>query len=81
MVFSGPFVRSSYMADMVNEHATANPVLLNYALALLSGILLFLVHPRFNLAFLAPVAIAPLFTRCLANGSRSIDFSSATLQA
>jgi lipoic acid synthetase len=24
MVFSGPFVRSSYMADMVNEHATAN---------------------------------------------------------
>jgi lipoyl synthase len=25
MVFSGPFVRSSYMADMVNEHATANP--------------------------------------------------------
>jgi apolipoprotein N-acyltransferase len=35
-------------------------VLLNYALALLSGILLFLVHPRFDLAFLAPVAIAPL---------------------
>jgi lipoyl synthase len=25
MVFSGPFVRSSYMADMVNEHATTNP--------------------------------------------------------
>jgi lipoic acid synthetase len=25
MVFSGPFVRSSYMADMVNEHATLNP--------------------------------------------------------
>ena len=25
MVFSGPFVRSSYMADMVSEHATANP--------------------------------------------------------
>jgi lipoyl synthase len=24
MVFSGPFVRSSYMADMVNEHATSN---------------------------------------------------------
>jgi lipoyl synthase len=24
MVFSGPFVRSSYMADMVDEHATAN---------------------------------------------------------
>jgi apolipoprotein N-acyltransferase len=35
-------------------------VLLNYALALLSGVLLFLIHPRFNLAFLAPVAIAPL---------------------
>jgi apolipoprotein N-acyltransferase len=35
-------------------------VLLNYALALLSGVLLFLVHPRFDLAFLAPVAIAPL---------------------
>jgi lipoic acid synthetase len=25
MVFSGPLVRSSYMADMVSEHATANP--------------------------------------------------------
>ena len=25
MVFSGPFVRSSYMADMVNEQATATP--------------------------------------------------------
>jgi lipoic acid synthetase len=25
MVFSGPFVRSSYMADMVNEHATSKP--------------------------------------------------------
>lgn len=24
MVFSGPFVRSSYMADMVSEHATSN---------------------------------------------------------
>lgn len=35
-------------------------MLLNYALALLSGVLLFLVHPRFSLAFLAPVAIAPL---------------------
>jgi len=35
-------------------------VLLNYLLALLSGALLFLVHPRFNLWFLAPVAIAPL---------------------
>jgi apolipoprotein N-acyltransferase len=35
-------------------------VLLNYALALLSGVLLFVIHPRFNLAFLAPVAIAPL---------------------
>ena len=35
-------------------------MLLNYALALLSGVLLFLIHPRFNLAFLAPVAIAPL---------------------
>jgi apolipoprotein N-acyltransferase len=35
-------------------------VLLNYALALLSGVLLFLVHPRWDLAFLAPVAIAPL---------------------
>lgn len=35
-------------------------MLLNYALALLSGVLLFLVHPRFDLTFLAPVAIAPL---------------------
>lgn len=35
-------------------------MLLNYGLALLSGVLLFLIHPRFNLAFLAPAAIAPL---------------------
>jgi apolipoprotein N-acyltransferase len=35
-------------------------VLLNYALALLSGVLLFLIHPRFNLTLLAPFAIAPL---------------------
>lgn len=35
-------------------------MLLNYLLALLSGVLLFLVHPRFNLSFLAPIAIAPL---------------------
>lgn len=35
-------------------------MLLNYTLALLSGVLLFLVHPRFSLSFLAPVAIAPL---------------------
>jgi apolipoprotein N-acyltransferase len=35
-------------------------VLLNYLLALLSGVLLFLVHPRFDLSFLAPAAIAPL---------------------
>jgi apolipoprotein N-acyltransferase len=35
-------------------------VLVNYLLALLSGVLLFLVHPRFNLWFLAPVAISPL---------------------
>ena len=35
-------------------------MLLNYTLALLSGVLLFLIHPRFNLSFLAPVAITPL---------------------
>lgn len=35
-------------------------MLLNFALALISGVLLFLVHPRFNLWFLAPIAIAPL---------------------
>jgi apolipoprotein N-acyltransferase len=35
-------------------------VLLKYTLAALSGILLFLVHPRFELAVLAPVAVTPL---------------------
>jgi apolipoprotein N-acyltransferase len=35
-------------------------VLLNYCLALLSGILLFLIHPRWSLTLLAPVAITPL---------------------
>lgn len=35
-------------------------MLLNYFLAFLSGILLFLIHPRFELTFLAPVAIAPI---------------------
>lgn len=33
---------------------------LNYALALMTGILLVIIHPRLDLAFLAPVAIAPL---------------------
>jgi apolipoprotein N-acyltransferase len=35
-------------------------VLLNYLLAVLSGLLLVFVHPRFNLTFLAPFAVAPL---------------------
>jgi apolipoprotein N-acyltransferase len=35
-------------------------VLLNYLLALLSGVLLVVIHPRFDLTFLAPFALAPL---------------------
>jgi apolipoprotein N-acyltransferase len=35
-------------------------VLLNCSLAVLSGILLFLIHPRFNLTLLAAVAVTPL---------------------
>jgi apolipoprotein N-acyltransferase len=35
-------------------------VLLNYLLAVISGILLFAIHPSFNLPFLAPVAVMPL---------------------
>ncbi|HYP15376.1 MAG TPA: apolipoprotein N-acyltransferase [Bryobacteraceae bacterium] len=35
-------------------------MLLNIVLAVISGILLFLVHPSFDLALLAPVAVAPL---------------------
>ncbi|MBC7925319.1 MAG: apolipoprotein N-acyltransferase [Bryobacteraceae bacterium] len=35
-------------------------MLLNYALAVLSGLLMVLIHPRANFAFLAPFALAPL---------------------
>jgi hypothetical protein len=35
-------------------------VLLNYLLALLSGLLLVVVHPRWNLPLLAPFAVGPL---------------------
>jgi apolipoprotein N-acyltransferase len=35
-------------------------VLLNYALAVLTGLLLVLIHPRTNVTILAPFAIAPL---------------------
>jgi apolipoprotein N-acyltransferase len=35
-------------------------VLLNFALALISGLLLVLIHPRFDLGFLAPFATVPL---------------------
>ena len=33
---------------------------MNYALALLSGLFLVLLFPRFNVIWLAPVAVAPL---------------------
>src|SRR5579871_4873027 len=38
--------------------------LVNSILALLSGVLLILVFPRFNLTWLAPVALAPLLIAC-----------------
>ena len=44
MVFSGPLVRSSYMADLVNEEARAS--LVNFSLALLSAVLLVLIFPN-----------------------------------
>ena len=46
-VFSGPLVRSSYMADEVSEEART-AVVLNWALALASAALLILTFPRFR---------------------------------
>ncbi len=49
MVFSGPLVRSSYMADLVNEQASEQArylsSALNFALAALTGVLLILIFP------------------------------------
>jgi hypothetical protein len=60
MVFSGPLVRSSYMADEVSEQARRRPVL-NWLLALaLGGAAGAGCFPRFDLVWLAPVALTPL---------------------
>ena len=58
-VFSGPLVRSSYMADEVSDEAR-RALVLNWALALASAALLILTFPRFDIVWLAPVALAPL---------------------
>ena len=39
-------------------------ILINYALALLSALLLVLIHPGANLTWLAPFALAPLLVAC-----------------
>ena len=57
-VFSGPLVRSSYMADLVSEKRSG--IVLNWILALASAALLILTFPKFSLVWLAPVALAPL---------------------
>jgi apolipoprotein N-acyltransferase len=49
-------------------------VLLNYCLALLSGILLFLIHPRWSLTFLAPVAVTPLLFALAREGRPKFRF-------
>ena len=49
-VFSGPLVRSSYMADLVSEEAAGTAgVVLNWLLALASAALLILTFPRFSI--------------------------------
>ena len=60
MVFSGPLVRSSYMADAVAAEIRS----VNLILSLPSGVLLVLIFPNFNFTWLAPVALAPLLIAC-----------------
>ena len=61
MVFSGPLVRSSYMADLVRERGRGTAgVVLNWLLALASAALLIFTFPRFSIVWLAPVALTPL---------------------
>ncbi len=65
MVFSGPLVRSSYMADAVAEAAARHRRRRVRHAELAAGAgsrggLLILVFPRFNLAWLAPFALTPL---------------------
>jgi len=45
MVFSGPLVRSSYMADLVNEQAVVSIKPINWILALATAALLVFVFP------------------------------------
>ena len=59
MVFSGPLVRSSYMADEVADGRATGSVL-NLLMALLSAALLIFCFPRFNVVWFAPVALTPL---------------------
>lgn len=42
---------------------------MNFALALVSGVLLILIFPRFNLTWLAPVALTPLLIACARESS------------
>ena len=73
MVFSGPLVRSSYMADMVSERS-APESRLNYVLALASaaaaGADLSAIQPR----LLAPVALAPLLVAVAREAGRARRF-------
>ncbi len=71
MVFSGPLVRSSYMADVVNEQASHS---VNFALSLFSAALLILIFPPFNLTWIAPVALTPLLIACARESSWKLRF-------
>ena len=62
MVFSGPLVRSSYMADVVSAD------LVN-SFRWSRAVLLVLLFPRFNLTWLAPVALAPILFACARESS------------
>ena len=66
MVFSGPLVRSSYMADLVNERGSTAMLKLNYASgARFAAFLLVLSFSAIRSgAWLAPFALTPLLIAC-----------------